>query len=237
MRRSDVRYEPNWQGIARQWLLTLVVLVTLSLFPGVSPALAQPAPRSGERPIPGYLSGTSPSPAPQGGDTNREEQFGTLYKELAEALIRLRTYLSYYDQIERMGVAQGRIDAAEAEARLKTKGRELYSQAYSEDDLRGLLEQHREALIAYFQHIEQEVSKSTRWPSDAPAEAYQARARSTLELLRRDYEARAARQLDTLPVLVGFQGPRLDQGPADAVGLPQSFCWAARESDCGHSVG
>lgn len=165
----------------RPWVLPLAVALAMSLWAAISPSAVQAQP---------------------GGAANQariQVEIKRVLKTMAEELVRIRKYLNYYDQINRIEVAQGRLSPAEADTRLKAKGQELYRKSFGEDDLRRLLDQHRDTLRAYFQRIEQAVNSSQRWPGDPSS--YRALAKSTLERLRQDHEAWLTRRLDVLPVL------------------------------------
>jgi len=118
---------------------------------------------------------------------------------LAREIVRVTSYLAYYDQVQRMEVAQGRLSAADADARLRRRAHEFYSRSYTESDLGQLLAQHRQSAQRYFASVEQELLASQRLPADW----YRAEGRARLEQVRREYEQYLAQRLDPLFPLEG----------------------------------
>ena len=116
--------------------------------------------------------------------------------QASRELARTKRYLSYYDQVQRMEVVQGRLSPGDAEARLKGKGRQLYANSFSDEELRLLIEQHRQACRAYIARIEQEIKGTTRWPQERPAESYRKLSQTRLAAVREELERYLARELD-----------------------------------------
>ena len=166
-------------------------------------------------------------------------------RDLTTELVRIRTYLVPFDQLNRLDVAQGRLPAVEADQRLRAKGQELYGRSYPDADLARLLDQHRDAVRAYLRQAEQAIAAATRWPADQPADAYRTRARARLELLRTDHEARVTARLDALPVLRGTaevlawtRGEALLSASADPfAGQPQRVATALPSPDLQRAIG
>src|SRR5207248_876044 len=116
-------------------------------------------------------------------------------------MVRLRTYLIFYDQINRLQMAKGRMKADEADTKLQQKSQELFQTSYLEPELDRLIKEHRREVDGYFARIEQGISTTRRWPKGADANEYKARAKSELQSVRRDYEARISQRLDPLKAL------------------------------------
>jgi hypothetical protein len=123
-----------------------------------------------------------------------------LIDEIAAALARTVGYLEYYDQILRMEVAQGRLGAAEADARFRQRAGEIYENDFSEDELRQVMAQHRQATAAYLDRVAADLAAAQQLPA-GKAEYYRSLARLRLARLREEYESLIARQLDPRPVL------------------------------------
>jgi hypothetical protein len=120
-----------------------------------------------------------------------------------ESFVQLGLYLAYYDQINRIAVAQNQMSAADADARLRSKAKELYGRTITQADFNQLIEQHRRAANAYFSRVEQEVNAATRWPRGVSPESGREAGKSLVQKARREYESAVAARHDPLSGLMG----------------------------------
>jgi len=136
-----------------------------------------------------------------------EADMKNLERTIAAELGRVSTYLIYYDQLQRIDVAQGRLSAGDADARLRGKGQALYDNSFEDGELQQVLGQHRQAAAAWFARIEQAVAApATRWPDDKSAPVYQAMARTLMASMRKEYDEGVAARADVGPVLERVAG-------------------------------
>jgi tetratricopeptide (TPR) repeat protein len=169
--------------------------------PPLTPPGGGPPPATRPGPPAPAVSPAAPSVTVAQVPADRQAKLDALRQQMATALLRVRAYLAYYDQINRLAVAQGRMTSAEADGRLRQKAAELSRQSYSDAELRRLVDEHRDAVRAYLQGIEQRIAGGGRLPGGGASDLDRSHARSELARLRREYDGWLARGLDPLPVL------------------------------------
>lgn len=133
---------------------------------------------------------------PPAAAADNDAELVRLIAAYGKELARVENYLAWYDQVQRLEVAQGRASSADADARLRARGEQLYRQSFADADLAQIVAQHRQAAEGYFAMIAQAVAA-------APQDSRTALTRM-LEARRTQYEAFASQGLDPLPVLSGM---------------------------------
>lgn len=131
------------------------------------------------------------------------QQVAALEQQRQKELARVGLYLAYYDQVNRMAVAQGQLSAAEADARLRAKATDLYGRSFTQAEFAQVVQENRRASGAYFARVEQEVNASAKWAGNSSPEAARQAARGLLEKARRQYETAVAARRDPWQGLMG----------------------------------
>jgi hypothetical protein len=147
------------------------------------------------------LPALAQTPAPTPPEASAAAAKGVrLIDEIAQALARAAGYLEYYDQIQRMEVAQGRLGAAEADARLRQRAGEIYDNDFTDADLGAVIEQHRQSTAAYLDRIAGDLAASQLLPA-GKADYYRSLGTLRLARLRQEYETLIGGQLDPRAIL------------------------------------
>jgi len=131
------------------------------------------------------------------------QQVAALEQQRQKELGRVGLYLAYYDQVNRMAVAQGQLSAAEADARLRAKATDLYGRSFTKAEFEQVVQENRRAGGAYFARVEQEVNASAKWAGNSSPDAARQAARALLEKARRQYETAVAARRDPWQGLMG----------------------------------
>ncbi len=109
-------------------------------------------------------------------------------KEIAEELVRVENYLTYYNQALVLSTLSGRLNKPEADRQLREKGSHLYNKSFTDDDLFKLKGRHRQSAGLFFNSVEKKVRESNTWPDRNAADEYRALALSLITDIRKKYE-------------------------------------------------
>ena len=118
-------------------------------------------------------------------------------RRLAEESARVRLYMTYYDQVQRMNVYTGRLAPADADANLRGKGQELFRDSYTDEEFREVYTDHQAAAREFFTTIDQAARAATTYPD----EGLRALAPGRLAASQALYGRLMAAGVDPLPAL------------------------------------
>ena len=132
---------------------------------------------------------------PARADANLDRRRDAAIQELVRSVLGAEHYLTLYDQVNRLMVATGQRSAADADAALAAKARDVARQGVTDGDLQALSAEHRTLLTAWFGEIERGAAQRPQ------GELWAGQARRALEQLWLDYESWIAAGLNPSPLL------------------------------------
>ena len=115
-------------------------------------------------------------------------------------MAEMHTLLGYQDDADALAVAQGRVSAADATARLRGYGDYLYRNEFGAADLAAQRQQVEATAGAFLAAVDQAVA-AARWPATGDAAGWQRRAVEQLAVVRQDLSGWLQRGLDPAPLL------------------------------------
>ncbi len=124
---------------------------------------------------------------------------------LAQEMTRMDTLLAYLDLADRIAVIQGRLSAADADARLRNYGQQMFNTTIGEPHLAEARARLGSEIAGYLDATARAAASSNRWPGGA---AMQTKAQRLLDAVRSSYPRFLQKDID--PTLLIMQVALVD---------------------------